>query len=372
MIVGVPRELRSGERKVALTPEMVPSLLKAGLTVIVERGAGVLAGFADSDFQGAGARIEDEVVGLADLLLKVGPPSPEEVRRMKTGAALIAFLQLPAHPDLLEQLTARRITAFAMELIPRISRAQPMDALSSMSTVAGYKAVVLAADRLPRLFPMLMTAAGTVQPARVLVVGVGVAGLQAIATARRLGGVVEAYDPRPNMKEQVESLGARFVDLGIEATQGQTAGGYARAMDQDFYRRQREAMAPAVMRADVVITSALVPGRPAPRLIGRETIEGMRPGSVIVDLAAESGGNTELTEVGREIEHGGVRVVGLVDLPSLVPFHASQMYARNLASYTRHLVRDGQLKLDLDDELTRAPLVTHEGEVRLGTGKGTP
>jgi H+-translocating NAD(P) transhydrogenase subunit alpha len=363
MILGVPRETISGERRVALVPDLVARLTKRGIDVRIERDAGAAAGHADSAYQQQGALLADDVFESADILLKVQPAEAAEIARLKPGAALIGLLQPFAQRESLELLAARGITAFAMELMPRISRAQSMDALSAMSTIIGYKAVLIAAVHLPRFFPLLMTAAGTVTPARVFVVGAGVAGLQAIGTARRLGAVVEAYDTRPVVREQVESLGAKFVEIEIKSTDVQESGGYARAQAEEFYLRQQAAMARAVAAADVVITTALVPGRRAPVLISEEMVRAMRPGSVVVDLAAEQGGNCALTEPGRDVVRHGVIVCGPVNLPSTLPFHASQMYARTVITYLEHLLRDGRIHLDMEDELTRAPLVTHAGKV---------
>jgi NAD(P) transhydrogenase subunit alpha len=363
LIVGVPKETAPGERRVALVPEVVPILARAGVEVVVQPGAGSAAGFPDPAYQEKGARLEPNALGQADLLLRVQPPTEEEIGRIKEGATLIGFLQPYSNVAAIKGLAARRVTAFAMELMPRITRAQPMDALSAMSTVSGYKAVLIAANHLPKFFPLLMTAAGTVTPARVFIIGAGVAGLQAIGTAKRLGAVVEAYDTRPVVKEQVQSLGARFVELGLEAKDAEAKTGYAKAQSEEFYRQQRELMGKCVAAADVVITTALVPGRQAPVLITAEMVQGMRPGSVIVDLAAEQGGNCALTEPGQEVERHDVLISGLTNLPATVPFHASQMYARTVTSYVMHLVKDGKIHLDLADELTRGPLVTHQGEI---------
>jgi NAD(P) transhydrogenase subunit alpha len=362
MIVGVPKEVVSGERRVALVPDLVPKLVKAGLQVVVQPDAGTAAGFVDSAYRAQGAGLETEVLA-ADVVLKVQPPSAEEIRTLREGGTLIGLLQPYTNAAGIEALAARRVSAFAMELMPRISRAQAMDALSAMSTISGYKAVLMAADRLPRLFPLLMTAAGTITPARVFVVGAGVAGLQAIGTARRLGAVVEVYDTRPVVKEQVESVGGKFVSLDLEAKEAEAKTGYARAQSEEFYQQQRELMAGCVAAADVVITTALVPGQRAPVLITAEMIQTMRPGSVVVDLAAEQGGNCALTEPGQEVVRHGVVVIGPMNLPSTVPFHASQLYARTVTNYLWHLYKDGRIHLDLEDELTRGPLVTHEGEI---------
>jgi len=363
MIVGVPTEKFPGERRVALVPELVPKLTKAGLEVLVQSGAGAAAGFSDRSYLERGARLEPEIFQRADILLKVQPPTADEIGRMKEGSTLIGFLQPYTSTAEIRTLAARRVTAFSMELMPRITRAQPMDALSAMSTISGYKAVLLAASRLPKLFPLLMTAAGTITPARVLIIGAGVAGLQAIGTAKRLGAVVEAYDTRPAVKEQVESLGARFVEVDLETKDAEDKTGYARAQSEEFYTQQRQMMSRYVTGADVVITTALVPGRRAPVLITEEMVQGMRAGSVIVDLAAEQGGNCALTEPGQEVIRHGVAIVGLTNLPSTVPLHASQMYARTVTNFLMHLLQDGRVHLDLNDELTRGPLVVHQGEI---------
>jgi len=363
MILGVPKETVAGEQRVALVPDLVSKLTGAGLEVAVETDAGRAAGFRDEAYREKGARLEAEVLGAADILLKVQPPTAEEAGRIKEGATLIGFLQPYSNLTGIKALAARRVTAFAMEFMPRITRAQSMDALSAMSTVSGYKAVLIAANRLPKFFPLLMTAAGTVTPARVFIIGAGVAGLQAIGTARRLGAVVEAYDTRPVVKEQVESLGAKFADFGLETKDAEAKTGYAKAQSEEFYQRQRQQMARAVAAADVVITTALVPGKRAPVLITEEMVQGMRPGSVVVDLAAEQGGNCALTEAGKEVVKYGVVIAGPTNLPATVPYHASQMYARTVTNYLLHLLKGGALQLDLGDELTRGPLVTHQGEI---------
>ena len=354
MKLGVPRETASGERRVALVPDAVPRL-PAGVDVLVERGAGSAAGFPDGAYADAGAQLVEDAWS-ADLVVKVARPSAEETLRLADGTALIAFLQPLSDREGVERLAARGVVAFAMESIPRITRAQSMDALSSQATVAGYKAVVLAADRLPRFFPLLMTAAGTVAPAKVLVLGAGVAGLQAIATARRLGAVVSAFDTRPVVREQVESLGATFLDLGVRGEE--TAGGYATELTAEQQAQQQEALTRAIADQDVVVTTALVPGRPAPRLITAEAVRSMRPGSVVVDLAAEAGGNCELTEPGGEVVVDGVTIVGPLNLPATMATHASQLYARNVSALVAHLVEDGALRLDWDDEITAGACVT--------------
>jgi NAD(P) transhydrogenase subunit alpha len=363
MILTVPKETLPGEQRVALVPELIPTLTRAGLTVLVEPGAGVAAGFPDASYEGQGARLEADAFAPADVVLKVQPATPEQTGRLKAGAVLIGLLQPYTNADGMAALAARQVTAFALEILPRITRAQPMDVLSAMSTIAGYKAVLLAANRLPRFFPLLMTAAGTITPARVLILGCGVAGLQAIGTARRLGAVVEAHDTRPSVKEEVESVGAKFLELGLETGEAQAAGGYARAQSEEFYQRQRQRLASWLANADVVITTALVPGRRAPVLITEEMVREMRPGSVLVDVAAEQGGNCALTVPGKEVVQHGVAILGPVNLPSSLAYHASQMYARNVSRFLLHLLKEGKIQLDLDDELTRGPLVTHQGRV---------
>jgi NAD(P) transhydrogenase subunit alpha len=357
--VGVPKESAPGERRVALVPEAL-SRLPAGVEVAVERGAGEGASFADEAYAEGGAAVVDDAWD-SDVVVKVQKPSADEVERLREGGVLIAFLQPLTDHEGLERLAAHGVTAFAMESIPRITRAQAMDALSSQSTVAGYKAVVLAAERLPKLFPLLMTAAGTIAPARVLVLGAGVAGLQAIATARRLGSVVSAFDTRPVVREQVESLGASFLELGVQGEE--TAGGYAKELTEEEQRRQQEELTRAIAECDVVVTTAAVPGRPAPRLITAAAVGAMRPGSVIVDLAAESGGNCELTEPGREIVSNGVTIVGALNLASTMPVHASQLYARNVSALLAHLLPDGGLRLDWEDEITAGACVARPGVV---------
>jgi len=353
--IGVPRETQPGERRVALVPDVVARLAGGGFEVSVERDAGTAASFRDAAYEEAGGRVADDVFD-AEAIVKVRKPSDDEVERLREGQLLVAFLEPLTDPEGVERLASRGVVAFAMESIPRITRAQPMDALSSQSNVAGYKSVLLAAERLPKFFPMLMTAAGTVPPAKVLVLGAGVAGLQAIATARRLGAVVTGFDVRPVVKEQVESLGATFLELGVSGEE--TAGGYARELSEGEQQRQREELAERIPDYDVVVTTALIPGRPAPLLIPAAAVEAMRPGSVIVDLAADAGGNCELTQPGEEIEHGGVRIVGFTNVASTMPAHASQLYARNVAALLQHLAPDGTLSLDWDDEITAGTCVT--------------
>jgi NAD(P) transhydrogenase subunit alpha len=371
MIVGVVRETFPGERRVALTPAVLPNLTRAGFRVVVEAGAGEAAGFDDAAYAEKGAEIaatRDEVFVRADVLVQVRGygANPEAGRadlgRLRPGQVLVGFLDPIANPEAAAELAAREVTAFALELLPRITRAQPMDALSSQATVAGYKAALLAAEALPKLFPMLITAAGTITPAKVFVIGAGVAGLQAIATARRLGAVVSAYDVRPAAKEEAESVGARFIQLPLETAGVEAGGGYARPMDEDFYRRQRELMGQVVAEHDAVIATAMVLGRRAPVLVTAEMVRGMRPGSVIVDLAAERGGNCELTRPGETVEVNRVKIIGAVNLPATVPYDASQMYARNITNFLLHVL-SGSGKPDLSDEITRETLLVRSGEV---------
>ena len=371
MIVSVPKESAPGETRVALVPELVAKLQQSGLQISVQTGAGTAAGYLDSAFKEKGAQVDAEVVGKADILLKVRPPTNEEVSQLREGTTLIGYLAPHSNASLIKALAARKTTAFSMELMPRITRAQPMDALSAMSTVAGYKAVLIAASRLPKFFPLLMTAAGTMTPARVFVIGAGVAGLQAIGTARRLGAIVEAYDTRPVVKEQVESLGAKFAEVSLDTKGAQDKGGYAKAQSEEFYKQQQQLMFKYVTAADVVISTALVPGQRAPVLITEEMVKGMRPGSVIVDLAAEQAGNCALTEPDKEVIKYEVAIIGPTNLPSTMPYHASQMYARTVANYLGHLLKGGKIQLDLNDELTRGPLVTHQGEIIHDVAKAT-
>jgi NAD(P) transhydrogenase subunit alpha len=372
MIAGIPREVFPQETRVALVPAEVPRLAKAGIDCLIETGAGAAAGYPDAAFAEKGARIaasRAEVFASSDVVLVVrgygaGVQAGEgDLKLLRRGQAVIGMLDPLAAPEAARALAATGATSFAMELMPRIARAQSMDVLSSMATVAGYKAVLMAADTLPRMFPMLMTAAGTVTPARVFVIGAGVAGLQAISTARRLGAVVEAFDVRPAVREQVQSLGATFVELPIEAAGAEDAGGYARAQEESFYLRQRETMAPVVAHSDVVIATAVIPGRKAPVLITGDMVSRMPQGSVIVDLAAERGGNCEWTRPGETVVRNGVTLHGPVNLPASVPYHASQMYSRNIATFLLHLVKDRQLRIDLADAITRGTLVTRDGDV---------
>ena len=372
MTAGIIAESAPNERRVALVPSALSVLNKTGVDLIMESGAGARACFPDSEYAEKGVRIafsRDAVFASADVILAVRAPgaNPEtgaaDLTLLRRGQTLIGFGEPLTAVDAARALADRGVNFLAMELMPRITRAQSMDALSSMATIAGYKAALIAADNLPRMFPMLMTAAGTVAPARVLVIGAGVAGLQAIATARRLGAVVSGYDIRAAVKEQIESLGARFVVLDIEAGAAEDKGGYAKAMGEDFYRRQREALANVLAEQQVVITTAAVPGKKAPILITREMAAHMAPGSIIVDIAAERGGNCELTRPGETVEAGGVRIFGPVNLPSTIPYHASQLYAKNIATFLKYLVKDGKIALNREDEIVRETLVTYDGEV---------
>jgi len=372
MKIAVPKEIIANERRVALVPETVARLVKSGMEVLVETGAGERACFSNQTYKEAGAKLIPDPATLfreADVVLKVQKPvinealSKHEVELLREGSVLIAFLQPLTNPDLVKKIAERKITGFSMDAIPRITRAQPMDALSSQATVSGYKAVLLAANAIGKFFPMLSTAAGTIVPAKVFILGAGVAGLQAIATARRLGAIVQAFDVRPAVKEQVESLGAQFVGLAIEEAEEKT--GYAKELSEEHQRRERELIARYVKEADIVISTALVPGKRAPLLITAEMVQQMKPGSVIIDLAAEAGGNCELTQAGREIAQNGVTIIGPTNLPSSMPTHASQMYSRNISSFLLHLIRDNKLNLDFNDEIIRGSCITHEGRIML-------
>ncbi|HUY71448.1 MAG TPA: Re/Si-specific NAD(P)(+) transhydrogenase subunit alpha [Gaiellaceae bacterium] len=355
MRVGVPKERTAGEQRVALVPDAISRL--EGFAVAVERGAGVAAGYPDAAYADAGAELVDDPWE-SDGVVKVAPPEESEIEKLAAGQLLVAFLQPLTDPGRIDHLRERGVLGFAMESIPRTTRAQAMDALSSQATVSGYKAVLIGADRLPRFLPMLTTAAGTIAPARTLVLGAGVAGLQAIATARRLGAVVSGFDVRPAVREQVQSLGAAFLDLGV--TGEETAGGYARELTPEEQQRQQDALAERIPDFDLVITTAAIPGRPAPKLIPASAVERMRPGSVIVDLAAESGGNCELTRPGEVYDAGGITIVGLLNVPSMMPGHASQLYARNVSALLEHLAPGGELALDWDDEITAGTCVTRK------------
>jgi len=370
MKVAVPKETYPGERRVALIPASIPPLRKAGLEVLVEAGAGKEAGFTDQQYSERGASIASgDEVDSADVLLQVRVAAADTkvaetaLSKFRPGQIVVGLADPLGLPQVAQQIAGRGVTLLALELLPRITRAQSMDVLSSQATVAGYRAVLLAAEALPKIFPMLMTAAGTLSPAKALIVGAGVAGLQAIATARRLGAVVSAYDVRPAVKEQVESLGAKFVELPLQTGAAEAKGGYAQQMDETFYQRQRELMGRIVAESDVVITTAAVPGKKAPLLVTAEMVAGMAPGSVIVDLAAERGGNCELTRPGQSVVEHGVMILGPTNLPSEVPHHASQMYAKNISTFLLHLVKNGEVRLDLDDEIIRETLITRDGGV---------
>jgi NAD(P) transhydrogenase subunit alpha len=388
MIVGVLRESYPGERRVALVPSVLPALSKNGMEVVIEKGAGEAAGFDDTAYEDAGARLaasRDEVFSSAHILVQVrglgaNPDAGQaDVDSMRSGQVLIAMLDPLGHPESARPLASAGTTSFALELLPRISRAQSMDVLSSMATVAGYKAVLMTADALDKMCPLMMTAAGTVTPARFLIVGAGVAGLQAIATAHRLGAAVQAYDVRPAAREQVESLGAKFLELELDTKEAEDKGGYAQAMGEEFYRKQRELMMKIVTDCNAVVTTAAVPGKKAPILVTAEMVRAMRPGSVVLDLAAEGGGNCELTEPGKTVEVNGVQVIGPVNLPASIPFDASQMYARNVSAFLRNLVHDGAINVNLEDPILRESLLTYRGEVAnervrelLGLSKTSP
>jgi NAD(P) transhydrogenase subunit alpha len=372
MIIGIPKETFPTERRVALVPAAVSSLVDAGLDVVVEAGAGQSAGFPDGQYADRGAGIVEDrkrIFADGDVILQVrmagaaGDAATGDLSLVRQEQVVIGLSEPLVGATAAKDLADRGVIAFSMELMPRITRAQSMDALSSMATISGYKAILLAASHLPRMFPMLMTAAGTVTPARVLVVGAGVAGLQAIATARRNGAKVQAYDVRPAVKEQVESLGASFVELPLETSTSEDKGGYAKAQDDAFYERQRKMMAEVVAASDVVVTTALIPGKAAPLLVTSEMISGMTPGSVVVDLAAERGGNCEPTEADQVVTTGGVTILGPTNLPATVPYHASQMYSSNITTFLLHLITDGKLTLDLDDEITQGTLVSRNGQV---------
>ena len=372
MIIGVPKETYPGERRVALVPMVLPLLTKAGFEVLVESGAGLQAGYPDAQYIDKGAQIVSNRAALfakSDIVLQVlcygsnDVTGKDDLPLLRRDQVLIGFLRPFGSREAVSEIAARGVTAFSVELMPRSTRAQSMDALSSMGTICGYKAVLIAADSHPRIFPMLTTAAGTITPARVFVIGAGVAGLQAIATARRLGAVASAYDMRPAAKEQVQSLGGRFIELPIEAKDAQDAQGYARAQDEGFYKQQRELLGRVVKESDVVITAAVIPGKKSPILVTEEMVIGMAPGSVIFDLAAERGGNCELTEAGKTVIRHGVTIIGAINVASGVPYHASQMYARNVTAFLLHLVKDQKLQLNLEDEIVRETLVTSGGDV---------
>ncbi len=372
MIVGVVKESFPNEARVAMVPALVPQLAKAGIEVVIESGAGDAAGFLDTEYSAKGAKVVSgraEVFKTADLVAQVRAlgANPDagtaDLELLREGQAVVGVCEPLTEHESTKKLADKGVTLFSMEMMPRITRAQSMDILSSMATIAGYKAVLLAANELPKMFPMMMTAAGTIAPARVFVVGAGVAGLQAIASAKKLGAIVEAYDVRPAVKEQVESLGGKFVELELETDTAEDAGGYAKELGEDFYRKQREMMNKVIAGSDVVITTAAIPGKKAPILVTTEMVEGMHSGSVVIDLAAERGGNCELTKAGETVMHNGVKIVGPVNIPTTIPFHASQMYAKNIATFLLHLVDEGNLKIDTEDEITEGTLITHGGKV---------
>ncbi len=372
MVIGVPKESYPGERRVALIPKVLPNLQKAGLQVAIEKGAGVESGYRDADFEEKGGEILPDraaVFEKADIIVQVlcygsnDVTGKFDIPLFRKGQILLGFMRPLGSQEVVQEIAAAGVTSFAVELMPRITRAQSMDALSSMATICGYKAVLTAAETLPRMFPMLTTAAGTLTPAKVLVIGAGVAGLQAIGTARRMGAVVTGYDLRPAVKEQVQSLGARFLELPLEVKDAQDAGGYARQQDESFYARQRELLGKAIAESDVVITTAVVPGSKAPVLVTKEMVRGMAPGSVIVDLAAERGGNCELTQPGEKISEDGVSIIGSINMASSVPSHASQMYSKNLTTFLTYLAKDGKLNIDLSDQITRDTLLTRDSEI---------
>jgi NAD(P) transhydrogenase subunit alpha len=372
LIVGVPKEIYPGERRVALTPVVIPMLAKAGLEVAIEAGSGVAAGYPDAQYQEKGAKVLPDraaVFAQADIIVQVlshganDKNGGNDLPLLRRGQILIGFLRPLASAETVQQVAQTGATAFAVELMPRTTRAQSMDALSSMASIAGYKAVIAVADALPKIFPMMTTAAGTITPSRVLVIGAGVAGLQAIATARRLGSVVSAYDVRPAVKEQVQSLGGRFVELPLETGDAQDARGYAKAQDEAFYAKQRELLGKVIAENDAVITTAVVPGKKAPVLVTESMVKGMAPGSVVLDLAAERGGNCELTRAGEAIVAHGVTIIGPINLANSAPYHSSQVYARNLTSFLQNLVKDGQVRPAESDDIIRDTMLTQGGEV---------
>jgi NAD(P) transhydrogenase subunit alpha len=372
LVIGVPKETFPGERRVAVVPDNIPRFLKAGMRIVIEAGAGQEAGFPDARYSEKGAEVvldRTAVFRNSDIIAQVRglganpEKGKEDLELLSSKHTTVSLFEPLTAKNEVEAIASRGVTSFALELMPRIARAQNMDVLSSMATIAGYKAVMISAERLSKMFPMMMTAAGTIAPVRAFVIGAGVAGLQAIASAKRLGAIVKAYDVRAAVKEQVESLGATFVELEINAGDSEGKGGYAREMDEGFYRRQREMMATVVAESDVVITTAAIPGKVAPVLVTKEMVEGMRPGSMIIDLAAERGGNCELTELDKTVDSGGVSVIGPGNLPATVPFHASQMYSTNLFNFLKHLVKDGTLNPDMDDEIVRETMMTRDNQV---------
>lgn len=371
VIVGVPRETFPGETRVGLVPAAISMLKRSGAEVVIEAGAGQAAGFTDVEYTEKGARLmtRDEIYAAADVIVQVRTSGAnpvafrEDLGRLRAGQIVIGHAEPLAEAASAKEFAETGAVLFALELVPRITRAQSMDVLSSMATIAGYKAVILAADALPRMFPMMMTAAGTIAPAKVFVIGAGVAGLQAVASAKRMGAVVVAYDVRPAVKEQIESLGAKFIEMELDAGESEDKGGYAKEMDEEFYRKQRELMKRVVADNDVVITTAAIPGKKSPVLVTADMLAGMAPGSVIVDLAAERGGNCEATRAGESVSVDGVTVIGPLNIPATVPYHASQMYARNVTTFISNMMSDGELKLDMEDEIIAGTLVTRDGDV---------
>ncbi len=366
MIIAVLKEKAKHENRVALVPESVKALTKKNLEVWIEKGSGEASAFTDQTYIDAGAKIKDnaaEILSSANVLIKVQKPEPDEIKKMKPDMVVVSFLGALFNKDLVEQLKKAKVTAIGLDAVPRITRAQKMDALSSMSSIAGYKAVLIAADSLGKYMPMMMTAAGTIPPARVLILGAGVAGLQAIATARRLGAVVEAFDVRPAVKEQVESLGAKFVEVKLDEEETETKGGYAKELSEESQKRQKQAIHNHAKRSDIVITTALIPGKPAPLLITKETVEEMTNGSVIIDLAGEQGGNCELTNPGETVVHNGVSIHSPLNITSLLPVHASQLYSKNISALIDLLIKEGELNLDFEDEIIKNATITHKGEI---------
>ena len=372
MIVGIVKESFPNEARVAMVPTLLPQLAKAGIEVVIESGAGEAAGFLDEEYSAKGAKVVSEraeVFGSAEVIAQVRAlgANPEEGRSdldlIRDGQTIIGVCEPLTEHESNQAMADKGANLFSMEMMPRITRAQSMDVLSSMATIAGYKAVLIAANELPKMFPMMMTAAGTIAPAKVFVVGAGVAGLQAIASAKKLGAIVQAYDVRPAVKEQVESLGGKFVEFELETDTAEDAGGYAKELGEDFYKKQREMMLSVVAASDVVITTAAIPGKKAPILVTTEMVKGMHTGSVVVDLAAERGGNCELTRAGEDVVEGGVKIIGPINIPTTIPFHASQMYAKNVATFLLHLVDEGSLKIDTEDEITVGTLITQGGKV---------
>jgi len=366
MIAAVLKEITADENRVAATPQTVKDLIKSGLTVRVESGAGDASYISDEDYKEVGAKIfpdPSSTLKDTDIILKVAPATTTEIEKIPDNAAYVSLCQTTRELELVKLLNDKKITGFSMHLIPRTTLAQSMDALSSQSNIAGYKSVLIGASHLPIYMPLLMTAAGTIPPAKVLILGAGVAGLQAIATAKRLGAQVEAFDVRPQVKEQVESLGARFVEVESDNDDGVGEGGYAKETSEDYKKRQQEKIKERIAKSDLVITTALIPGKPAPLLIPRNMVEGMKPGSVIVDLASENGGNCELTKVGEIIEHGGVKIDGTLNLPATIQIHASQLYAKNVSTFLTYMVKEGNLDLNLDDEIISGAMFTHNGQV---------